>query len=157
MVTGRVPVEWYPTSVIARGDTIIALTGKGRGTGPNIHGPTPGRGRADAGFDPRQYTLGQTTGSIVTSLAAHASAAELAPLSARVARANRWGETREKFSYPPIEHVIYIIKENRTYDQVFGDLRQGDGDTSLRLLPSPGLPPTTTRWPSGSVSSTASS
>ena len=38
---------------------------------------------------------------------------------------------RTKPSYPPFEHVIYIIKENRTYDQVFGDLPQGDGDTSL--------------------------
>ena len=140
VVTGRVPVEWYPTSVIARGDTLIALTGKGRGTGPNIHGPTPGRGRADAGFDPHQYTLGQTTGSIVTTLTARAGAAELAPLSARVARANRWGETRDKFSYPPIEHVIYIIKENRTYDQILGDLPQGDGDTSLLFFPRPVSP-----------------
>ncbi len=139
-VSGRVPVEWYPTSVIARGDTIITLTGKGRGTGPNITGPTPGRGRADEGFDKRQYTLGQTTGSIVTTLAARAGAAELAPLSARVARANRWGEVREKFSYPPIEHVIYIIKENRTYDQVLGDLPQGDGDTSLLFFPRPVSP-----------------
>lgn len=140
VVTGRVPVEWYPTSVIARGDTLIALTGKGRGTGPNIHGPTPGRGRADAGFDPHQYTLGQTTGSIVTTLTARAGAADLAPLSARVARANRWGEAREKFAYPPIEHVIYIIKENRTYDQILGDLPQGDGDTSLLFFPRPVSP-----------------
>ncbi len=139
-VTGRVPVEWYPTSVIARGDTIIALTGKGRGTGPNVTGPTPARGRAEVGFDQRQYTLGQTTGSIVTTLTARASAAELAPLSARVARANRWGETREKFSYPPIEHVIYIIKENRTYDQVLGDLPHGDGDTTLLFFPRPVSP-----------------
>jgi phospholipase C len=38
-------------------------------------------------------------------------------------------------AYPPFEHVIYIIKENRTYDQVFGDLRQADGDTSLVFFP----------------------
>src|SRR5262249_25923160 len=35
---------------------------------------------------------------------------------------------------PPIEHVIYIIKENRTYDQVFGDLPQGNGDPSLAIF-----------------------
>ena len=34
----------------------------------------------------------------------------------------------------PIKHVIYIIKENRTYDQVFGDMPQGDGDTSLLVF-----------------------
>jgi YVTN family beta-propeller protein len=134
-VTGRVPVEWYPTAVIARGDTLITLTGKGGGTGPNRNGPTPGRGRNDEGFDERQYTLGQTSGSLVTTLVARAGGSELAPLTARVARANRWGQARAAFAYPPIEHVIYIIKENRTYDQVLGDLPQGDGDTSLVFFP----------------------
>ena len=33
----------------------------------------------------------------------------------------------------PIKHVIYVIKENRTYDQVLGDLKVGDGDPSLTL------------------------
>jgi phospholipase C len=42
--------------------------------------------------------------------------------------------------YPPFEHVIYIIKENRTYDQVFGDFRQADGDTSLVFFPRPVSP-----------------
>ncbi|MHB8838400.1 MAG: bifunctional YncE family protein/alkaline phosphatase family protein [Gemmatimonadaceae bacterium] len=134
-VAGRIPVEWYPTAVIVRGDSLLTLTGKGRGTGPNVHGPRPGRGRDEPGFDKRQYTLGQTTGSLLTSLAARAGGAALAPLSARVARANRWGEPRATFAYPPFEHVIYIIKENRTYDQLLGDMPQGDGDTSLVFFP----------------------
>ena len=139
-VSGRVPVEWYPTAIIARGDTLLTLTGKGRGTGPNVGGPQPGRGRGDEGFDNRQYTLGQTTGSILVTLVARAGAADLGPLSARVARANGWGNPREKFVYPPIEHVIYIVKENRTYDQVLGDLPQADGDTSLVFFPRPVTP-----------------
>ena len=131
-VTGRVPTQWYPTGVLVRGDSLIALTGKGRGTAPNPRGPAPlSRVRGDGGFDDRQYTLGQTTGSLVTSLAAQARGAELDALSARVAKANRWGEARIDAKYPPFEHVIYIIKENRTYDQFFGDLPQADGDTSL--------------------------
>ncbi len=134
-VSGRVPVEWYPTAVIARGDSLITLTGKGRGTAPNRQGPQPGHGRGDEGFDDRQYTLGQTTGSLVTSLNANGGGAELAPLSTRVARANRWDVPRVKFAYPPIEHVIYLVKENRTYDQVLGDLPQADGDTSLVFFP----------------------
>ncbi len=36
---------------------------------------------------------------------------------------------------PPIEHVLYIIKENRTYDQVLGDMKEGNGDASLCLFP----------------------
>ncbi len=69
------------------------------------------------------------------STAARATPAQLAPLSARVARANNWDRERTAFQYPPLEHVIYIIKENRTYDQVFGDMRHGDGDTSLVFFP----------------------
>ncbi len=34
----------------------------------------------------------------------------------------------------PIKHVIYVIKENRTYDQLFGDMKEGNGDPSLCLF-----------------------
>ncbi|MFI5244184.1 MAG: YncE family protein, partial [Gemmatimonadales bacterium] len=87
-IAGRVPTQWYPTAVIARGDTLLALTGKGQGTAPNPRGPRPGRERADTGFDVRQYTLGQTSGTLVTSLLARIAGPGLAALSARVARAN---------------------------------------------------------------------
>ena len=139
-IAGRVPTQWYPTAVIARGDTLLALTGKGRGTGPNREGQRPGRERADPNFDARQYTLGQTSGTLVTSLTARASGPELAALSARVARANMWGEVVPPSKLPPFEHVIYIVKENRTYDQVLGDLPQADGDTSLVFFPRPVTP-----------------
>src|SRR6185503_17783682 len=60
---------------------------------------------------------------------------ELNAFSARVASANGWNAVHPEKKYPPIEHVVYIIKENRTYDQVFGDLPQGDGDASLVFFP----------------------
>jgi DNA-binding beta-propeller fold protein YncE len=134
-VAGRVPTQWYPTALLVRGDSLIALTGKGRGTQPNPTGVRPGQDRGERDFDARQYTLGQTSGSIVTSLLARTGGAELDALSARVARANRWGEPRVGAKLPPFEHVIYIVKENRTYDQLFGDLPQADGDTSLSFFP----------------------
>jgi hypothetical protein len=59
----------------------------------------------------------------------------LADLSKRVAKANGWDATRTAAKYPPFKHVIYIIKENRTYDQVFGDVPEGDGDPSLVFFP----------------------
>jgi hypothetical protein len=59
----------------------------------------------------------------------------LAVYSVRVAAANRWNVARPaRATYPPFEHVIYVIKENRTYDEVLGDLTQADGDTSLVLF-----------------------
>jgi sugar lactone lactonase YvrE len=135
-IAGRVPTQWYPTAVIARGDTLIALTGKGRGTAPNPRGPVFGvRDRADSAFDVSQYTLGQTSGTLEMSTTAQATGAALAALSARVAHANLWGAAPAAAKLPPFEHVIYIIKENRTYDQMLGDLPQGDGDSSLAYFP----------------------
>ncbi len=127
---GRVPVEWYPTAVLGRGRTLLVLNGKGLGTGPNPHRRQPGRKLPP---DPRSYTLGQTSGSL--TVLALPSTSALAGLSRRVARAEGWDRPAPRASYPPFTHVIYVIKENRTYDQVFGDLAAGDGDTSLVYFP----------------------
>ena len=134
-VTGRIPTQWYPTAVVARGDSLIALTGKGRGTRANVRGPRPGLDRDLPSFNVAGYTLGQTAGTVVSSLLARARGADLDALSMRVARSNRWGEPRSDVWLPPFEHVIYILKENRTFDQVFGDLQQADGDTALAFFP----------------------
>jgi DNA-binding beta-propeller fold protein YncE len=128
---GRIPAGWYPTAVTARGDTLFTVSGKGRGTGPNRDYEQPGgAGR----LPPRSYTLGQTSGTLTISLNARATGDELARLTTRTANANNWGTGRVTTPYPPITHVVYIIKENRTYDQVFGDMTQGDGDTSLAFF-----------------------
>lgn len=127
---GRIPVEWYPSALGLRGDTLLVANAKGRGTAPNgTNGPGPGRPTVDTA-----YTLGQLRGTLsVVPL----RGVDLAATSRRVARANGWDSLASLRTgagagkYPPFEHVIYIIKENRTYDQVFGDLRQADGDTSL--------------------------
>jgi hypothetical protein len=130
-LAGRIPVEWYPSAVAATGgDTLIVVNAKGRGAGPNA---TNGYRIGSARFDTLGYTLGQLSGTIMALRAP--DAATLVRYSQRVARANNWdvpaGPTNPRAAYPPFEHVVYIIKENRTYDQVLGDLRQGDGDTAI--------------------------
>ena len=132
-LAGRVPVEWYPTAVVAAGDTLIVVNGKGRGTAPNREYPHPGTGVHTS--RPTTYTLGQLNGSVLSAPLARVNGAELASLTRRVERANGWRDVRRDTTYPPFQHVIYIIKENRTYDQVFGDMTQGDGDTSLLFFP----------------------
>ena len=137
-LAGRIPVGWYPTSLLVLGDTLLVANGKGAGTGPNPDGPQPGTARVRHGGDPdTSYTLGQIRGSlsIVRLAGGGARGAELDALSRRVARANGWDSTvaRDR-PYPPFAHVVYILKENRTYDQVLGDLPQADGDTSLVLF-----------------------
>src|ERR1019366_4619163 len=131
---GRIPVGWYPSALALRSDTLLVANAKGRATAPNArNGPGPGAGPARVPTD-AGYTLGQLTGTIsVVPL----GDVDLAATSRRVARANGWNSLAApragslRGQYPPFEHVIYVIKENRTYDQVFGDLRQADGDTSL--------------------------
>jgi phospholipase C len=63
------------------------------------------------------------------------TAAQLSAFTQRVAAANNWQRSRGTRRYPPFKHVIYIIKENRTYDQVLGDLKEGDGEASLVYFP----------------------
>jgi YVTN family beta-propeller protein len=128
---GRIPTGWYPTALAVSGDTLLVVNAKGRGTGPNpLSGPGPGRERKPGG-----YTLDQIGSTLMISTTARATPAALAALTARVSRAENWDRERAAFRFPPFQHVIYIIKENRTYDQVFGDMRQGDGDTALVFFP----------------------
>jgi YVTN family beta-propeller protein len=131
-MSGRIPVEWYPTALLMNRDTLFVLNGKGKGTRANPRFRQPGEKLAG---DSPDYTLGQLNGTI-TTLPTNMKPGELAQLTRRVARANNWEQARRSAAkYPPFKHVIYVIKENRTYDQVFGDLPQGDGDASLEFFP----------------------
>jgi YVTN family beta-propeller protein len=131
---GRVPVEWYPTALMARGEDLVVVSGKGKGTAPN-----PDRPQSKTPPGIRGYTLGQLDSSVMTVRAAVAGD-ELRALTRRVAAANNWttpaSATAAARAYPPFKHVIYILKENRTYDQIFGDVTEGDGDPSLLFFPS---------------------
>jgi YVTN family beta-propeller protein len=126
---GRIPVEWYPTAILARGDSLWVLNDKGQGTRPNPKWGQSGRHAKDH----TQYTLGQTSGSL-TFLRAPADR-ELETLSKRAATANGWDRPAATAALPPFRHVLYVIRENRTFDQVLGDLTGADGDTSLTFFP----------------------
>jgi DNA-binding beta-propeller fold protein YncE len=127
---GRIPVEWYPTGVIERGGRVLVINGKGAGSAPN-----PGHGQpGDHRVHPTSQTaMGQLSGSLIVLHAPDAQS--LRALSPRVTRSQGWNVARRGAKYPPFRHVVYIIKENRTYDQMLGDMPQGDGDTSLVYFP----------------------
>jgi DNA-binding beta-propeller fold protein YncE len=136
-LAGRIPVDWYPTVLAPLGDSLVVLSAKGY---PPKANPEWGQSLPRHG-DQRGYTLGQLTGTLAV-VAMPQSGTALTEYSSRVARANRWDERegeqrsdRRPASYPPIEHVVYVIKENRSYDQVLGDLASGDGDTALVFFP----------------------
>jgi hypothetical protein len=127
---GRVPVEWYPSALVTAGNDVLVVNAKGRGTAPNPHRAQPTGRLAE---DSPDYTLGQLNGTVLT-FSATLPRAELASLSKRVATANHWAARERAPKYPPFRHVIYVIKENRTYDQVLGDVKEGDGDASLQFF-----------------------
>ncbi len=130
---GRAPVGWYPASMVLVSDTLHVFNAKGRGSAPNPKLPKPGD--TDAAARDVSYTLAQLDGTMTRLPLTAFNEPSLAAFSVRVARANNWGMVSRRDGMPPIKHVIYVIKENRTYDQVLGDLKQADGDPSLLFFP----------------------
>ncbi len=132
MLLGRMPTDWYPTALAVASAQLLIVSGKGHGTHANPDGPVP---LTNWPFGkPRAYTLGQLNGNLRV-LPSTRSTAQLSALSQRVFAANNWQRKPAPTRYPPFNHVIYIIKENRTYDQVLGDMKDGDGDASLVYFP----------------------
>jgi YVTN family beta-propeller protein len=108
-VLGHIPAAWFPTRVAVSGDTVFVANGRGFGQGPNAL-----RGSARHGS---------------VSIFPLPAAGELAARTAFVMEANGFRPS------PPVErelpagvkHVVLIVKENRTYDEVFGDISDGMG------------------------------
>jgi DNA-binding beta-propeller fold protein YncE len=135
---GRVPTDWYPTATAEAGDELLVLSGKGHGTHANPDGPVPLTNWPNE--KPTAYTLGQLYGSL-RMLPSVIPEKQLSAFTKRVFDANNWGLRLTPRGFPPFRHVIYIIKENRTYDQVLGDIKEGDGDASLVYFPDVAVTP----------------
>ena len=134
---GRIPTDWYPTAAAEASTQLLILSGKGHGTRANPDGPVP----TNFPFGkPLAYVLGQLNGSL-RLVPSNMSAAQLTAFTRRVTAANNWQRQPAPRRYPPFKHVIYIIKENRTYDQVLGDMKEGDGDASLVYFPDTAVTP----------------
>lgn len=130
--SGFIPTEWYPTVVVATSKDLLIASAKGRGAGPN----NKSTGRIRNGHPEYPYVLGLIRGSLARFPLAEIPD-NLAVYSKETADRNavRGNTDRVPFASGEnkIRHVIYIIKENRTFDQVFGDLGAGDGDPSITM------------------------
>jgi DNA-binding beta-propeller fold protein YncE len=141
---GFFPTEWMPMSMAVVNGKLYVATAKGKGTGPNNFPQRVGE------FNGRKETAGKRTFTYIPtllygSLAVLDPAAmekDMATWTAEVIDSNRMKAADQKLDFAngknPIKHVIYIIKENRTYDQLFGDLQEngkplGNGDPSLTM------------------------
>jgi DNA-binding beta-propeller fold protein YncE len=131
--SGFIPTEWYPTALAARGESLWIATAKGQGTGPNN-----GSSLIPAARRRREHPYLPTLlyGSLSRVNLADAMA-QLPELTRQVEESNLLRSDPGKLQFRggenPIKHVIYIIRENRTYDQILGDLKIGNGDPSLTM------------------------
>ena len=124
-VAGLIPAGWYPTAVATSpdGHTLYVANGKGGGSGANPDGTYIGNvitGSVSIVPVPDSATLGQYT-QRVYSLSPYSNA----PLRPTFQPSDRPTQ---------VKHIVYVIRENRTYDQVFGDVAEGNGDAALAIF-----------------------
>ena len=145
-VEGFVPTGWYPTAARSLPDGgLVVLNGRGLGTSPDPG--YAGTARVDPIVPwPPIFIADSQRGTL--SVIEQFANEKLDEYSAMVRRGMRYNDNdldtpnvpEESVIYSregrpsPIEHVLYIIKENRTYDQVLGKLGKGNGDPSLTLF-----------------------
>jgi YVTN family beta-propeller protein len=143
-IQGYIPAGWYPTAVFYNTEfsQIITLSGKGMGIGPNPNGPKPGTNAPNQS----QYDYSMITG--IASILPVPDAGQLAAMTTQVqsnalAEASQSVASKRAGKNPipryvggssPIKHVFFIVRENRTYDQILGDLPKANGDPSLVLF-----------------------
>ncbi len=151
---GFIPVGWYPTNIKVIGKKIFVANGKGFSSMANPYGPNPVRAREEVVYQAGdkakpvavQYIGGLFKGTL--SIIEPPSEKQLAAYSSMVYKNTPYTKEKESITTgeagnpipmktgdpSPIKYVYYIIKENRTYDQVLGDVKEGNGDTSLVLF-----------------------
>jgi DNA-binding beta-propeller fold protein YncE len=140
---GFLPTEWMPMSMAYTGGKLYVATAKGKGAGPNNFTQRQADWQKERGARPSSssYIATLLYGSLAV-LDAKAMEPELSRWTGEVVEANRMKAAEEKIRFAGgsdrIKHVIYIIKENRTYDQIFGDLEKdgkkvGNGDPDLTM------------------------
>lgn len=128
-VRGYIPAGWYPTSVVSTADDrLFVANGKGlQARNPNAR--EVGKwghyiqsiieGAVSMVRVPNSATLAQMTARVIAN--ARATGADLAAARTPLGRTG-------------IRHVIYVVKENRTYDQVLGDVAKGNGDAAIAFF-----------------------
>jgi DNA-binding beta-propeller fold protein YncE len=141
---GFIPTEWMPMSMAFTGGKLYVATAKGKGTGPNNFAQRQTDWQIKRGAKPNPSTyIGTLLYGSLAVLDVKGMEKDLPRWTDEVVESNRMKAAEEKIQFAGggdsrIKHVIYIIKENRTYDQIFGDLKQngkqvGNGDSSLTM------------------------
>jgi DNA-binding beta-propeller fold protein YncE len=141
VVEGFIPTGWYPTAARGLADgTVVVLNGKGLRSYPNNqNGPNPLKRPEPVHAGEPAPPAVQFVGRIQTGTASWIPAFSDSQLADWTKKALAYSPYKDANldqanPLPKIDHVIYIVKENRTYDQVLGDMKEGNGDPSLVLF-----------------------
>jgi len=151
---GFIPTGWYPTCVRVTKNKILVSNGKGMTSLPNPYGPNPTRRGEEVVYQEGgtehkikvQYIGGLFRGTL--SIIDFPDANKLGLWSKSVYDNTPYSKEKELISESiagnpiphkvgdpsPIKYVFYIVKENRTYDQILGDMPEGNGDPNLVLF-----------------------
>ena len=151
---GFIPVGWYPTNIKVIGKKIFVSNGKGFSSMANFYGPNPFGNKQEVVYqqgDPSkpkdvQYIGGLFKGTM--SIIDEPAEEQLGVYSQVVYRNTPYNKVKELLAQGeagnpiprkvgeqgPIKYIFYVIKENRTYDQVLGDVKEGNGDPRLVLF-----------------------
>jgi YVTN family beta-propeller protein len=151
---GFIPTGWYPTNLKTINKKILVSNGKGFASMANPDGPQPvkkndnsARHAGITNAPEVQYIGGLFKGTL--SIIDQPSDLLLEAYSKKVYKNTPYNKNKEVMAkgeagnpvpqkagtQSPIKHVFYVIKENRTYDQILGDMKEGNGDTSLCIFP----------------------
>lgn len=147
---GFIPTGWYPTALclVDGGRRLLIANGKGSTATSNrlVAKEAQAPGKQELSGRHFGYIAALLPGTL--SLVERPDARTLAAYSQQVHRNTPLGRKGTEQAAPPfplgekcpIRYVFYIIKENRTYDSVLGDMKEGDGDPAYCLLPEPVTP-----------------
>ncbi len=143
---GFIPVGWYPTNVAfsKSGEQILVTNGKGLASKDNRYGPNPVRPVPRTVMEYIGGLFQGTLSAIPTPTPDELASMTRLAFQSSPLKADASADTRDRSpdnpipaqvgDESPIKHCFYIIKENRTYDQVFGDVAKGNGDPSLCIF-----------------------
>lgn len=151
---GFIPVGWYPTVVRSWGNTLLVANGKGFSSLPNPRGPSPVKKKQKVSYqqgdtkkeEEVQYIGGLFMGTLSfipvpkeEQLAVYSQAVYANSPYTKKSETETVGQVGNPIpsklgESSPIKYVFYVIKENRTYDQVLSDVPGGNGDTTLLLF-----------------------
>lgn len=151
---GFIPTGWYPTNVRTLGKKIFVTNGKGFTSMANPNGPQPIKKTDNSGSHKGiteqkevQYIGGLFKGTLSIidepgneqledySRQVYANSPYKPALEAKAPGLKGNPVPMDASSVSPIKYVFYVIKENRTYDQIFGDIKEGNGDSTLCIFP----------------------